>query len=256
MIKDLINIDGLLNQLSQDYQSSDSSSKKWFPQNYSALIGEAGEKLHRLLKDVHEDEDTKTDIVESPVIVENLSGSFAPTEMGRIENRGPICNLWYKTTATADLLFSPEAEEITRNNIDANENMTIVGFLPLKRYLNEVNQHYPVQTMIIRNEDQNLDSTGISFIHRNIPKSGWKKELILRFNGKAKSRIDVQYIDPSRSKRLRTKQEVQTYMDLDEDSSLSIDDFDFRNVFCVCQSPEDPYRNFLECSYVRLRSYH
>lgn len=120
------------------------------------------------------------------------------------------------------------------------------------------------------NEDRQFphnEITGVSFVYENIPLPGWRKELVLRIVGNSAGRIEVYYANPTREKRFRSRQELQTYLEAEimktnpnntnpNNVSLiihsTLNNFDFKPVFCVCQCSEDPFRNYVECSYGKI----
>jgi hypothetical protein len=129
-----------------------------------------------------------------------------------------------------------------------------LGFSTLKAYLKDVRKTVPVPKMILRTKlsptSKEPAISGVSFIYENNPYPGWKRELILRIGGKSKGRIDIHYILPNEEKKFRGKSELQSYLDLTNNNhQWDVEKFDFKTVFCVCQTSEDPYRNFMECSF-------
>lgn len=95
-----------------------------------------------------------------------------------------------------------------------------------------------------------LVTTNPSYSYEDNPLPGWSKNICVRMGGKSQGSLEVTYSPPDRTRRLRSKLEVQAYaMRYNLSSSLS-SRFDFRSVFCVCHTPEDD-GNYLECSFGR-----
>lgn len=130
------------------------------------------------------------------------------------------------------------------------------GFLRIKQYLAKLESKMPelVPSVTIKclKDSNGNDTSSISnvvFKYNNNPMSGWKKEVKLRMAGKTKGKFDVSYINEKYERRLSSKGEVLQFVEEEKLHPSIGEKFDFRSVFCVCQTSEDPCRNFIECSY-------
>jgi hypothetical protein len=137
------------------------------------------------------------------------------------------------------------------NQQSAPEN-SYQGFSALKAFLKELrNTYHAIPKLILRNKPSSGSAkvlTGVSFIYDDNPYPEWKRELILRLSGKSRGRTDIHYHHDHR--KFRGKTELQCYLDaIRNPQQWEIERFDFKPVFCVCQKCEDPFRNFMECSY-------
>ena len=147
----------------------------------------------------------------------------------------------------------------------------------------------PEERQLLQNRPDPVENviTAVSFTYEDNPLPGWRRELVLRLSGKSAGRLEVQYSNPQRDRHLKSFGEVQTYfeeqidqmessgdstlfriLDLqenycdDESRRAAVRDtlksakirklFDFNAVFCICQCSEDPYRNYIECSYGKI----
>ena len=93
-------------------------------------------------------------------------------------------------------------------------------------------------------------STNPSYTYEDNPLLGWSKNICVRMGGKAQGSIEITYSPPERTKRLRSKIEIQAYISKNNLSASLISRFDFRSVFCVCHTHEDG-GSYLECSFGR-----
>lgn len=90
----------------------------------------------------------------------------------------------------------------------------------------------------------------VTFVYCNNPLNGWEKHICLRLGGgKTRGRSDVRYVAPLTGRRLRSKPELLLHAERAGLPASFADQFDFRQVFCVCQTPQSPHRNYLECSF-------
>lgn len=93
-------------------------------------------------------------------------------------------------------------------------------------------------------------STNPSYTYEDNPLPGWSKNICVRMGGKAQGSIEITYSPPERTKRLRSKIEIQAYIVKNNLSTSLTSRFDFRSVFCVCHTHEDG-GSYLECSFGR-----
>jgi hypothetical protein len=136
----------------------------------------------------------------------------------------------------------------------ASERMAMSGFATLAKALPLV--HPADVTMTLWGVDR-FDmwptlqvATNPSYSYEDSPLPGWRKNICVRMGGKTQGTLDVTYSPPERSKRLRSKIELQAYLTRYNLSMTLSNRFDFRTVFCVCHANEDS-GSYLECSYGR-----
>jgi hypothetical protein len=92
--------------------------------------------------------------------------------------------------------------------------------------------------------------TNAAYCYDNTPAPGWRREVAVRMSGKSKGNTDIHYVTPDKSRRFRSRQELQTYLLRINNTSMAfLNSFDFRTAFCVCHDIEDNSRSYLECSY-------
>lgn len=89
----------------------------------------------------------------------------------------------------------------------------------------------------------------VEFLHSNSPVRGWTKCVTLRFGGKAKGKLDVRYISPDKLRKIRTRVELMAFAQKFNLAQAALDWFDFRHVYCICQTPHSSNRMYIECSY-------
>jgi hypothetical protein len=146
-----------------------------------------------------------------------------------------------------------ESDIIFANLFKDNDKLSMQGFNGIKNFLNKVNTDQQIKLSL---GDDNI-TEGLTrtlnpyFYYENKPLQGWRKEISVRLNGKTRGSIDVCYLSPNKTKRIRNKGEFMNYCTKESNlaSPSSINQFDFRNVFCVCHTTEDVNRSYIECSF-------
>jgi hypothetical protein len=134
----------------------------------------------------------------------------------------------------------------------SSERMAMSGFATIARALPLL--HPADVTMTLWGVDRFdqwptlLVATNPAYSYEDTPLPGWRKNICVRMGGKTQGTLDVTYSPPERSKRLRSKIELQAYLTRYNLSNTLSNRFDFRNVFCVCHANEDS-GSYLECSY-------
>jgi hypothetical protein len=91
--------------------------------------------------------------------------------------------------------------------------------------------------------------TNAAYCYDNTPAEGWRREVAIRMSGKSRGSTDIHYVTPDKSRRFRSRQELQSYLSRMSTSADFINKFDFRAAFCTCHQNEDHSRSYLECSY-------
>lgn len=91
--------------------------------------------------------------------------------------------------------------------------------------------------------------TNAAYCYDHNPAEGWRREVSIRMSGKSRGSIDIHYVTPDKTRRFRSRQDLQSYLTKINASSNFINAFDFRTLFCLCHDNEDPSRSFVECSY-------
>ena len=91
--------------------------------------------------------------------------------------------------------------------------------------------------------------TNVAYCYDNTPTEGWRREVAIRMSGKSKGNVDIHYVTPDKRRRFRSRPELHSYLSRTTNSSSFINNFDFRTVFCMCHTPEDSRRSYLECSF-------
>jgi len=126
------------------------------------------------------------------------------------------------------------------------------GFVALKEFLSNLQTNHPIPSVEIRSrfiENNDVLVTGVSFCYENSPVKGWRKELMLRMNGKTRGKLDTYFQNPQRTRKFRSRADLQVYFEKERIPLGNLNKFNFQVVFCVCQSREDSSRHYLECSY-------
>jgi hypothetical protein len=107
----------------------------------------------------------------------------------------------------------------------------------------------------VQQQSQEKILTGVSFLYENDPYPGWTKEILLKLSGKSKGNLFIGYLNHyDTSRKFSNIEEIRLFF-VQESSKLPIlkdqliEKFDFSSVFCICQKKEDPFRNYVECSY-------
>ena len=93
-------------------------------------------------------------------------------------------------------------------------------------------------------------STNPSYSYEDNPLPGWSKNICVRMGGKNQGSLEITYSPPERTRRMRSKMEIQSYFTKYNLPNSLVSRFDFRSVFCVCHTPEDG-GSYLECSFGR-----
>lgn len=93
-------------------------------------------------------------------------------------------------------------------------------------------------------------STNPSYSYEDNPLPGWTKNIGVRMGGKGQGSLEITYSPPERTRRMRSKMEIQAYFTKYNLPNSLVNRFDFRSVFCVCHTPEDK-GSYLECSFGR-----
>jgi hypothetical protein len=126
------------------------------------------------------------------------------------------------------------------------------GFCALREYLMNFKTNHPIPRIEIRSRTLDTKETvvaGISYFYDNNPVKGWKKELMLRMNGKTRGKLDIHYHNPDKSRKFRSRADLQAYFEKERIPLSNLNHFSFHSVFCVCQTVENSSLNYLECSY-------
>lgn len=142
--------------------------------------------------------------------------------------------------------------QLKRHN-EENEfsKLQIRGFINVNNFLLREypsNLYVSVGGSMIDNESHNSVNNP-SYCFEDDPLPGWKKEIVVRIGGKTIGDTDVVYVPPDKTKRLRNRPEVSFYLQKNNLSIGLVTRFDFRTVFCVCLTPENGNRNYVECSF-------
>ncbi len=125
-----------------------------------------------------------------------------------------------------------------------------LGLFHLKNELDKARNRYPylIPRLEIYVQDQidhrNPTRKRAAFIRDNFPLFGWQQHIIVTLSAGKRPGIYYTY----------GKKTFKTRMDLahtlQEMNQLHLlDKFNFDDVYCVCQKPEDPTRPFMECAY-------
>jgi hypothetical protein len=128
------------------------------------------------------------------------------------------------------------------------------GYLHLQKNLNELHVSNPdlFPRLEVSLKDETSDGTGkrIKFVWDNRPVVGWRQQIRLKLVGKSRGKLEVGYssMTTNKGKKYRNIDELSTV--LRESGQFHLKDkFEFQAVYCVCQTPEEPTRPFLECAY-------
>eukprot|EP01034_Spumella_vulgaris_P032271 gene32271-39848_t len=89
--------------------------------------------------------------------------------------------------------------------------------------------------------------TNPSYCVENEPVEGWRKEIAVRMNGKARGAVDIFYVTPDRTRRFRNKTELQLYFSHHNFPVGLITQFSFQSTYCVCLQTE--CSNYVECVF-------
>lgn len=130
---------------------------------------------------------------------------------------------------------------------------------PTKRQMQSSPHRFPQKL----NENE---ITSVSFVYEDFPLPGWRKELLLKLSGKTSGQLDVVYVNPTRDGRFKAPADIRSYFEIElsklsaatstainpSEITATVDLFDFKPVFCICQCSEDPYRSYLEFSYGKI----
>jgi hypothetical protein len=156
---------------------------------------------------------------------------------------------------------------LTTSNIDPQ--VEYRGYIALREFLKKQTIR-PVPQLTLRfktssnsssssssqqQQSQEKILTGVSFLYENDPYPGWTKEILLKLTGKNKGNLIISYFNHYDTTRKFTNHEEIRSFFIQESNKLpflkdqGIEKFDFSSVFCICQKKEDPFRNYVECSY-------
>lgn len=153
--------------------------------------------------------------------------------------------------------------------VDATENVAsdiAMSHTSIKRL--KMRGFYAIKELIDRNKSvlqnnvelrdpENRKTTNAAYCYDDTPFEGWRKEISVRMSGKSQGSLDIHYIAKSTKRRFRSQNEIARYLSQNNNNNnsnlpmIDISRFEFRSVFCVCHSTEDPSRSFLECSFGR-----
>lgn len=168
-------------------------------------------------------------------------------------------------TSTIDFSELPTIEPATCEQLPDDQTEDVAGDIvmnhpSIKRL--KMRGFYAIKELIARNKSvlqnvelrdpENRKTTNAAYCYDDTPIEGWRKEISVRMSGKSQGSLDIHYIAKSTKRRFRSQNEIARY--LSQNNLPLIDDinrFEFRSVFCVCHSTEDPSRSFLECSFGR-----
>lgn len=128
------------------------------------------------------------------------------------------------------------------------------GFTQLQSHLKNLRESYPdlipMLEVVLKEDLVEGISKRVTFVRENFPIIGWKQHLRLRLSGKTKGRLDVAYSNNLYFKGKKCHNYGDLLVALQELGQIDTKDkFEFRPVYCVCQTPEDPTRPFIECAF-------
>eukprot|EP00981_Chlorochromonas_danica_P010964 scaffold3595_cov235-Ochromonas_danica.AAC.2 len=136
--------------------------------------------------------------------------------------------------------------------------LTAEGFLALSSFLSRVASSSLIHSTVPRLVIQSLPNnkicafSSICFEYVNNPIEGWYKAVCLQIEETVtspSSNFDIFYLTPSRLRKFGRMSELEAYAEQQGMARGFLDQFDFRQVFCICQTPYSARRQYLKCSF-------
>jgi hypothetical protein len=156
---------------------------------------------------------------------------------------------------TIDEEYSDVDAALTSNidgpSYEYGENLMMEGFIAVAQMLEQTCDHVYMSVTGCDRYDRKswLTSTGSPcFVYENNPLPGWRKDIVVRMNGKTRGTTEVIYVAPGTGKRLRGRNTLHSYLLSEGISTACLSKFEYHGVFCVCHSKDDKSPTYIECS--------
>jgi hypothetical protein len=137
-------------------------------------------------------------------------------------------------------------------SISSDKTLSVAGVLAIKDLVANSNLYKcSVQASLLEvaNDQWPAGAHNPVFCYEDNPFPCWRKEISLRLSGKSMGATTVYFIPPVGGRRIRTKDELNSYL-LKNNLSLSLASrFEFNSSYCVCQTRENKSCTYIECSF-------
>jgi hypothetical protein len=230
--------------------------------NQQIPVGELGVKCDRKVDDCNIDECITTVHIVACDSLDRMDEEIVASTVDLDQPEEPV-------TSTIDFSELPTIEPPTCEQLPDDQtylNVTedfagdiVMNHQSIKRL--KMRGFYAIKELIARNKSvlhnvelrdpENRKTTNAAYCYDDTPIEGWRKEISVRMSGKSQGSLDIHYIAKSTKRRFRSQNEIARYLSQNNLPLIDINRFEFRSVFCVCHSTEDPSRSFLECSFGR-----